>query len=327
VSSYSLAETARILRVSPSRLRYWEQTALVERSANGPSGSSGSSDPNEPEGTSEQARSGGFEFRDLVQLRGVVGMLENGVPLVRIRRSLARLREQVPELGNALPNLRVHASGHIVVRHEDGLLEPSGQFVLDFAALADAGGAQGADGPSADPLPPVSELRARPAESEEQESALTWFERGSALDGDPSSYEDAIAAYRRAIEIEPDFADAHCNLGTLYYNRGDRAAARAAYEDVLRIDAGHLEASFNLGNLFEEEGRRETALHHYKVAVRADPFFPEAHLNLALLYEKLGLSRSACDHWRRYLQLVPEGSWAELARERLDRKPEDEAPE
>ena len=30
VSAYSLGDTARILRVSPARLRYWKQTALVE---------------------------------------------------------------------------------------------------------------------------------------------------------------------------------------------------------------------------------------------------------------------------------------------------------
>ncbi|MDJ0787508.1 MAG: tetratricopeptide repeat protein [Myxococcota bacterium] len=267
----------------------------------------------EVEGDAGPAR-GGFEFRDLVHLRGVVGMLEDGVPLVRIRRSVARLREQVPELGDPLPNLRVHASGHIVVRHEDGLLAPGGQFVLDFNDGAQAGAIEevGEDEP-----PAIAELRARPSAEEDEDNALIWFERGSERDSDPSTYDEAIAAYRRAIELEPRFADAHCNLGTLFYNRGDRDAARRAYEDVLEIDPNHLEASFNLGNLFEEEGRRETALHHYKTAVRADPFFPEAHLNLALLYEKLGLSRSAGDHWRRYLQLVPEGSWAELARDRL----------
>jgi tetratricopeptide (TPR) repeat protein len=78
-----------------------------------------------------------------------------------------------------------------------------------------------------------------------------------------------------------------------------------------------VEARFNLASLFEELGRDEAALRHYKATLRSDPFHVDAQLNLALLYERLGLRRTARDHWRRYLQLAPEGSWAEVARERL----------
>jgi tetratricopeptide (TPR) repeat protein len=78
-----------------------------------------------------------------------------------------------------------------------------------------------------------------------------------------------------------------------------------------------VEANFNLGNLLEEAGQQEAALHRYKIVIRADPLFPDAQLNLALLYEKFELPRKAKEHWRRYLQLVPEGSWADVARQHL----------
>jgi tetratricopeptide (TPR) repeat protein len=119
------------------------------------------------------------------------------------------------------------------------------------------------------------------------------------------------------LQADPGFADAHCNLGTAHYNQGERDRARACYEEALEHNSEHVEASFNLGNLLEEEGQREAALSRYKVATRADPFFPDAQLNLALLYEKLQLPRKAREHWRRYLQLVPDGSWAEIARQHL----------
>jgi tetratricopeptide (TPR) repeat protein len=78
-----------------------------------------------------------------------------------------------------------------------------------------------------------------------------------------------------------------------------------------------VEANFNLGNLLEEAGQREAALRRYKTAIRTDPLFPDAQLNLALLYEKFALRRKAKEHWRRYLQLVPEGGWADIARQHL----------
>ena len=70
--------------------------------------------------------------------------------------------------------------------------------------------------------------------------------------------------------------------------------------------------------MLEEGGRDEAALVHYRTAARTDPTFPDVQLNLALLYERIGLPRRAREHWRRYLGLKPEGTWAELARRRLD---------
>jgi tetratricopeptide (TPR) repeat protein len=289
MASYSLTETARILQISPARLRYWERTALLQ-----PSARSGS----EP----------AFGFRDLVSLRRVVALLGEGVPLARIRRSVARVRERMPELGEPLGALRPWrlAPGRMVLALADALVEPDGQLVLDFRR-------------NDEPEPRVRELAFPPAPGAEESprTALAWFERGCVLDEDPKTSEEAARAYRRALALEPDFADAHCNLGTLYYHRGAREEARFHYAAALRLDPRHLEANFNLGNLLQEEGRRESALRHYKRALETDPFFAEAHLNLALLYENLGLPRTARDHWRRYLQQAPEGSWSETARERL----------
>jgi tetratricopeptide (TPR) repeat protein len=271
--------------VTPNRLRTFERMDLV-RPAEGP-------DAN--------AR---FDFRDLLSLRALVALLDRGVSMRRIRRSVERVREHWPELERPLGALRL-ADGdgeRLVVRHRGSLLDPDGQLLLDFAAL-----------PVAEP-PPVAEL---PAAAVGPRTALEWFERGCQLDIEDGTLAEAIEAYVRALELDPTLADAHCNLGTAYYNRGDRDAARASYEAALVQLPAHREANFNLGNLLEEAGRREAAIHHYKRAVTADPCFADAHLNLALLYEKVGAGKRGREHWRRYLQIAPDGTWAEVARQRL----------
>ena len=186
------------------------------------------------------------------------------------------------------------------------LVVADGQLLLDF----DAGAAGEAK--------PVAEL---PAAASGPGTALEWFERGCQLDIEDGTLEEAIEAYRRALALDPTLADAHCNLGTAWYNRGDREAARASYEAALAQYPAHREANFNLANLLEEAGRREAAIHHYKRAVTADPCFADAHLNLALLYEKIGIPRRGREHWRRYLQVAPDGTWAEVARQRLREAP------
>jgi tetratricopeptide (TPR) repeat protein len=285
VADYSLADVARIFDLSPARLRYWQRTELIP-------GSPG--DANQP----------AFGFRDLVCIRTVIALLERGVPIRRIRRSVARIRERLPEIERPLDSLRVWVEGsdRVVVRHEGSLIEPDGQLVLDLELSP----------PERDDVLPLRPVERDPA------SALEWFEIGCRLDSDAARQQEAVDAYQRAIACDPDFADAHCNLGALHQQRGERAGARGCYEAAVGADPGHVEARFNLAGLLEEDGRDEQALVHYRAAARSDPTFPDAQLNLALLYDRLGLARRAREHWRRYLGLRPDGSWAELARKRLE---------
>jgi tetratricopeptide (TPR) repeat protein len=276
----------RILGISPSRLRYWERTAFVCPNA---------------EIDSHPA----FEFQDLLGMRAALALLARGVPMQRIRRTVDGLRRRMPDLDRPLLRLRVLGDGSVavVVAHEGVLLEADGQLVLDFR-------------------PPAEErVAALPGSVPEAETALACFERGCAVDSEPRKFGEAIAAYRRALELDPDFADAHCNLGTVLYNQGRRAESRACFERALVLAPEHLEAHFNLANVLEEEDRNEGALKHYKLATQIGPFFADARLNLALLYEKLGLRRTARMHWRRYLQLEPRGPWADMARKHLGESP------
>jgi tetratricopeptide (TPR) repeat protein len=295
VSDFSLGDVARILKVSPRRLRYWQRTRLIESLASGTHGE-------------------GFAFRDLVVLRAIVSLLDRGIPLQRIRRNVETVRERLPDLDDPAAALRVwgEASEHLVVRHDGRLEEPGGQLLLEFDDAPEAGServtsfaafeATGGAGPAS-----------------RADAAVVWFEKGCELDADPSRWAAAIEAYEKAIELEPDYADAYCNLGAVRYNQGQRAAARRAFEACLEREADHVEANFNLANVLEEEGDDTGALSHYRRALASDPLYPDLHINLALLYEKLARERAACDHWRRYLQLDPDGSWAEVAKLRLER--------
>jgi tetratricopeptide (TPR) repeat protein len=283
VSLYSLSDASRILRVSPARLRAWSRSGFVSAQA-------------------AQAHSFGFE--DLVRLRVLVGLVARGVSVRRIRSTVARLQERMPGLREPVAALRVWGDDvrRVVARDGDALVEADGQLLLDFDAER-AASAIAAIAPTREEPRPLT--------------AFEWFERGCMLDAQPGKSAEAITAYRHALELSPDFADAWCNLGTVHFQRSERADAKHCYERALEADADHLEANFNLANLLDDEGRRETALHHYKAAVRVDASFPDARLNLALLYDRLGLRRLGREQWRAYLGLVPSGSWADLARERI----------
>jgi tetratricopeptide (TPR) repeat protein len=268
VSAYTLGDVARICGVPPARLRYWQRTKLLEPCRRG-------------------LRPAGFEFGDLVSVRSLVALLDQGVPLRRIRRSAESLRERMPDMERPLGALRVwhEGSGRVVVRHEGCLVEPDGQLVLDLGSGS---------------------------ESHAEVALLAAGARSNdVLRREQARWE------ARALRADPDFADAHCNLGTVFYNQNRKAKARSCFERAIALEPHHVEAHLNLATLFEEQGRNESALHHYKIALEAEPLCADTHVGLAFLYEKLALPRTARDHWRRYLQLDPGGAWADVAHRHL----------
>ena len=66
--------------------------------------------------------------------------------------------------------------------------------------------------------------------------------------------DDAIARYQKTLEISPDFADAHNNLGNAYRSRGRIADAVAEYRRALAIDPANTRARTNLADTLRASG-------------------------------------------------------------------------
>jgi type IV pilus biogenesis/stability protein PilW len=100
----------------------------------------------------------------------------------------------------------------------------------------------------------------------------------------------AEAAFRKALEIDPDLADAHNNLGALYDRMGRRNEAEQEYRKALAApqyptpEKVHL----NLGILYTAEGRDDDAIHEYRAAVEINPKYYQAHFELASLLDRTG---------------------------------------
>jgi len=126
--------------------------------------------------------------------------------------------------------------------------------------------------------------------------AVTWYERGLALEG--SDPEAAIAAYARCIAGQPDFADAHNNLGRVVHDQGDFVRAEACYRAAIALRDDVALYWFNLGVVVEDRGRSADAIDAYERALAIDPQLADAHFNLARLYELSG-QRAGDDMLRR----------------------------
>ena len=62
---------------------------------------------------------------------------------------------------------------------------------------------------------------------------------------------EAVAALEKAVQLNPERADLHNQLGIAYRSAGDFAKAKASYERSIALDAKHADATLNLGILYD----------------------------------------------------------------------------
>ncbi|EME69532.1 type 11 methyltransferase [Paramagnetospirillum caucaseum] len=151
--------------------------------------------------------------------------------------------------------------------------------------------------------------------------------------------EEAVAEYRRTLDLNPDLEDALANQGVALYGLGRLEQAGDCYCRLLEIRPGNAMAANNLGNILRQSGRldeAETVCRHaveimpdlaaghynlglvlaglgrlpeamasHRRAAKAAPDLAEAHYALADTLYKLGRREEAVEAWRRVLELKP----------------------
>ena len=200
----------------------------------------------------------------------------------------------------------LHQAG-IACRVFEAAPEIGGQFLMDFAANEKVVSRS------------VPQAPAQSGPELVENDAAELFSRGITLEENPATQTDAIATYQKVLEIDPQHAAAHINLGTLYYNRQDYALAERHYRSALEIDPRYALAYFDLGNVLDETGRVQEAIQTYKTALQLAPTYADAHYNLALAYERAREPRQALKHWRAYAKLDTSGPWSTHARNQIER--------
>lgn len=256
-----------------------------------------------------------FGFSDLLALKTLRKLKEVDISPRQIQLTIASLRKHLQHIDHPLAELRITAEGKRITVHISGnRMEPiSGQLLLDFDAKE------------------IEKLRAFPASTPQMEKtaqakkeeaerqAEVWFQKGLTLEEAGAPANDALQAYRKAIELNPDASGALVNLGTIHFRMKKLKEAEAFYTRALQADPDYPLAHFNLGNLHDEQGRTEEARKFYLSAIALNPRYADAYFNLALLCERNEEVLRAIGYWNQYLKLDPGSSWARAARKQLDR--------
>jgi DNA-directed RNA polymerase subunit alpha len=106
-------------------------------------------------------------------------------------------------------------------------------------------------------------------------------------------YEDAVAAYEKALELDATHGRSAFRLGFNAALRGDEERAREHYEAVALRDPVAINALLNLGVLYEDLRHYDKAVECYRRVLRVDPTHPrarlylkDAHASLDMVYDE-----------------------------------------
>jgi tetratricopeptide (TPR) repeat protein len=114
---------------------------------------------------------------------------------------------------------------------------------------------------------------------------------------------DSVPLYRRALAIDPRFAEAQNNLGNAFLELGQPSEAVACYRRARELIPDNAEILCNLGNALRQLGQLQEAIACTQRAIALDPRLSMAHNNLGLLLAGTGHPEQAIASYRQALAL------------------------
>lgn len=127
------------------------------------------------------------------------------------------------------------------------------------------------------------------AEAEAQNTrGIAYCENGA--------YDKAIATFEKAIDLKPDYANAHYNQGIAYMKKGEVDKAWCAYHRAIQCKRNYAEAYNNRGITYQLKGETIYALQDYTMAIGLNQELTEAYTNRGSLHlDRLDIQQALDD--------------------------------
>ena len=161
---------------------------------------------------------------------------------------------------------------------------------------------------------------------------LLWHYRnlGKAFYENPTTQKDAVAEFKKALDLAPDSARERINYGLALLRAGQTTDGVAELVKAQKQDPSIPHTWFNLGIYFKKEGDYENAIKQLEGMEKLVPDEPVTHYNLGVLYRLAGKPKEGLEqleiaeklnpnlagpHFQLFNQYRQAGRAAEAARE------------
>lgn len=155
----------------------------------------------------------------------------------------------------------------------------------------------------------LAEDALEPGRLEELNADILYFYKGIVLQSLDDSA-SALTAFDRALDLNPDFAEAYLDRGLVQTSLGDMDAAVADFDRAIDLKPDLPEAYYNRGTAYGQMGRHDDALADLTEALRQRPDYANALHNRGLTYIYLGQYEAAIADFDAVLALEPDSPTA-----------------
>ncbi len=118
--------------------------------------------------------------------------------------------------------------------------------------------------------------------------------------------EIALQYYQAALQLNPEYAEAHNNLATLLLRKKNVAEAQAHYIHAIRLHPDYLEAHLNLGLVFLIQKQYPAAIKQFNNVLSLHAHSLSAHWHLANIYWQLQETDKAEEYWQKIITINPQ---------------------
>ncbi|HWR53568.1 MAG TPA: tetratricopeptide repeat protein, partial [Bryobacteraceae bacterium] len=118
--------------------------------------------------------------------------------------------------------------------------------------------------------------------------------------------DEAIEHYRKAIELSPEYPEAHNNLGEALIARRRLDEAMEHFSKAIELNPAHASAHSNLGAALAQQGKLHEAIPHLQKAVEIKPELADVQNNLGIALAMTGRLDEAVPHLEKALAARPQ---------------------
>ena len=113
---------------------------------------------------------------------------------------------------------------------------------------------------------------------------------------------------RKAIELKPEFADAHNNLGTILKYLGNLKDAELSTRKAIKLNPDYANAHSNLGNILKDLGKLQDAEKSYLKAIELNPLEADFYFQKGVILKLIGRYEDAIQSFNQASELDPKNS-------------------
>lgn len=242
-----------------------------------------------------------FALEEVFSAQKIHTLLSDGAKLQSIETVLKLLRKINPRM---LPHLMesdlVVRGNRVLLRREEGLVEPNGQMVLDFSSLEPEENEEEPigdlfEGTALDETFPLlfGEHKLTVEGEESQNVSLTQLRETAAAFDEMGKLPEAEEMYRNLLFASGANAPDCFQLGDLLYRQGNLAGARERFSMAIELDEDYVEARIALARVLSEQGDNLLAVTALQGAIAYHPQYVEAYHLLIEILERMNLHEQA----------------------------------